>query len=383
MKKGTADKKPCDNARTHRLSPEKRVRQLTCLYGVARLATQPGISIEQLLSEMVELLPEACLYPDSACARIVLGDKEYNTANYRESKRCLRTELVVGGNSVGYVEVGHFHDEPLSEEEHLLMETVACEISMLVEQKQAEVRQSQLEVQLRQADRLATIGQLGAELAHDLNEPLSNVLGFAQLAVKDRSLKAQTRADIENIVTASLHARKIIAKFLSFAGQTATEKERINLNSVVTDGLSLIQPRCTQAGIEVIREVAENLPEIEADRTQMLQVLTNLAVNAIQAMPGGGKLTISTGRNGNHVELAVKDTGTGMSKETMEQIFSPFFTTKSIDEGTGLGLSVVRSIVTSHGGTIEVQSALNKGSQFTVRLPLHKITAETRGDSRD
>jgi signal transduction histidine kinase len=294
----------------------------------------------------------------------------------------MRVDIVVDGNKRGFVEVGYVWEKPQLDEgpflneERNLIDAIAREVSIIVEQKQAEDEKLKFQEQLRHADRLATIGQLGAGLAHELNEPLANILGFAQLATKDQSLIDQTRQDIEKIISAALHAREVIGKLLVFARETTPEKTQVNLNSLVEDGLHFLQSRCAKIGIELVRNLSEGLPEITADRSQLLQVLTNLTVNSIQAMPAGGSLTITTTRDDGHVLLIVEDTGAGMSDEVMKKIFNPFFTTKDVDEGTGLGLSVVHGIVTSHGGTIEVESKVGRGTKFTVRLPVQAAPGE-------
>jgi signal transduction histidine kinase len=299
----------------------------------------------------------------------------------------MTADLVVNGKICGSVEVGYLWQKPALDEgpflneERNLIDAIAHEISTIVEQKQAETERSRLEEQLLHADRLATIGQLGAGLAHELNEPLANILGFAQLVTKDETLSGQTRQDIAKIVSATLHAREVITKLLVFARETTSKKVRVNLNVLVEDGLHFLQSRCAKAGIDVALNLSQELAEITADRSQLLQVLTNLVVNSIQAMPHGGRLTIATVNDGDHVQLVVEDTGTGMSDEVMKNIFNPFFTTKDVDEGTGLGLSVVHGIVTSHRGEIDVASVVDQGTIFTVRLPLETVVDKEQGDS--
>lgn len=360
----------------------ERVKELTCLYGIAKLVAQPEISLDEVLQKTVELLPPGWLYPDVCCARIVLDERAYATKGFRKPVHSIRTDIVVHGKKRGFVEVGYIWEKPpLDEgpflnEERNLIDAIAREVSIIVEQEQAEDEKLKLQEQLRHADRLATIGQLGAGLAHELNEPLANILGFAQLATKDQSLAGQTKHDIEKIVSAALHAREVIGKLLVFARETTPEKTQVNLNSLVEDGLYFLQSRCAKIGIELVRNLSEGLPEITADRSQLLQVLTNLVVNSIQAMPHGGRLTITTARDNGQVLLTVEDTGTGMSDEVMKNIFNPFFTTKDVDKGTGLGLSVVHGIVTSHGGTIEVESEVGRGTKFTVRLPVQAALSE-------
>ncbi|MFH1226927.1 MAG: ATP-binding protein [Planctomycetota bacterium] len=231
-----------------------------------------------------------------------------------------------------------------------------------------------MQEQIRHSDRLATIGQLSAGVAHELNEPLSNILGFAQLVSKIPGLPKVAEHDIDKIINYSLHAREIVKKLLMFSRQMPTKKAWISINQVVQDGLYFLKSRCEKEGIELIRLLDPELPEIYADQAQLHQVLVNLVVNAIQAMPNGGKITIKTLVSGDHILLIVEDTGIGMSNEIMKKIFIPFFTTKEVGQGTGLGLSLAHGIITTHGGVINVGSRVNSGSRFEVKLPIKAPT---------
>jgi len=139
---------------------------------------------------------------------------------------------------------------------------------------------------------------------------------------------------------------------------------------LVEEGLHFLESRCDKEGIERVCSFSPDLPEITADPAQLTQVLVNLIVNAIQAMPEGGRLTVRTLAGEGHISLIVEDTGIGMSEVVMKKIFIPFFTTKDINQGTGLGLAVVHGIVTSHGGSIKVDSKVGRGTRFEVKLPL-------------
>ncbi|MFH1687048.1 MAG: ATP-binding protein [bacterium] len=360
----------------------ERVKELTCLYGIARQAARPGISLDEVLRETVKLIPPGWLYPEACCARIVLDKQTFATRGYRRPLQRMQADLVVDSRQRGIVEVGYTWEKPpldegpfLSEERNLI-NAIAQEISIIIEQKQTEQEKKQLQEQLHRADRLATIGQLGAGLAHELNEPLANILGYAQLVAKEAALSEQTRADIDKIVKASLHAREVITKLLLFARETTPARTDVDLNALVQAGLYFLHHRCTKAGIALSLDLCQSLPEITGERSQLIQVLTNLVVNAVQAMPQGGELTIRTGLQNNHVLLTVEDTGTGMSEDILAMIFDPFFTTKDVDEGTGLGLSVVHGIVISHSGTIEVDSQLGRGTKFIVRLPLNAAATD-------
>lgn len=375
-------------AMAHRRLQEElreRVKELTCLYGIAKLGTQPYISTDEVLQNTVELLPPGWLYPDTCCARIVLDDHSYRTSKFRKLAQSQQTDIIIDGKRRGFVEVGYVWEKPKLDEgpflneERSLIDAVAREVAVLIEHRQSEEEKSRLHDQLRHADRLATIGQLGAGLAHELNEPLANILGFAQLINKDTSLPDQTKKDTEKIIGASLHAREVIGKLLTFARESISEKKLVNLNSLIEDGLYFLQSRCQKAGVKIVLDLFPDLPEIKTDRSQMLQVLTNLVVNSVQAMPDGGHVTITTSCCDNDVTLTVADTGIGMGEEVLKKVFDPFFTTKDVDQGTGLGLSVVHGIVTSNYGTIEVSSTVGQGAKFVIQLPYTKSnTSETK-----
>jgi two-component system, NtrC family, sensor kinase len=234
--------------------------------------------------------------------------------------------------------------------------------------KQADER-ALLEDQIRHADRLATIGQLAAGVAHELNEPLGAILGFSELLASSADLSDKDAVDVRKIVGACLRARDIVNKLRLFARQTPPQRSEVDLNEIINDGLYFTEAQCARQHVRIVRDLDAELPKIDADASQMYQLLTNLTVNAMQAMPEGGELRILTRRSDRAVSLVVEDTGFGMDADTLAKIFVPFFTTKPADQGTGLGLSVVLGIIVGHGGTIEVESTPGRGSVFEVLLP--------------
>lgn len=354
----------------------ERVKELTCLYGIGRIAQLSELPLDDALQRIVELLPPAWQFPECASARLTLDRRVFATAGFRPGRHRQAADLLIGGTSRGCVEL-HYAEErprfvegPFLAEERSLIDTIAQEVALLVERHEAKAYQNALQAQLQHADRLATIGQLAAGVAHELNEPLGSILGFAQLIQKHPALPDAAARDSDKIVRASLHAREVIRKLLVFSRQKTPLKAPVNLNRVVEDGLYFLESRCTRSGIALVSRLAPHLPEIRADASQLHQVLVNLVVNAIQAMPEGGTLSIDTRFEAHAVWLGVQDTGVGMTCEIQDKIFTPFFTTKDVDQGTGLGLAVVHGIVTSHGGTIRVASAPGKGARFEIQLPL-------------
>jgi len=367
------------NAISHRRAEvelRERLKELTCLYGIAKMVGRSDVNVDDILRSTVELLQPAWLYPEVTSARIVLDGRQYESKDFRNGVSEISANIEVNGVYRGLVEVSYSKERPQLDEgpflkdERKLINAVARELALVVEQREADQEKAELQEQLRHADRLATIGQLAAGVAHELNEPLGSILGFAQLAKKSPELPEQAGTDLDRIVAAALHSREVVKKLLIFARQAPLRKDQVDLNSIVKEGLYFLEHRCSKSGIELIRKPAADLPEITADPGQIYQVLVNLVVNAIQAMPYGGTITITTVDEGDEVILIVEDTGIGMDEAVLKKIFIPFYTTKDVDEGTGLGLAVVHGIVSSHSGEIQVDSDVGRGSKFTVRFPL-------------
>ncbi|MEO0077782.1 MAG: ATP-binding protein [candidate division WOR-3 bacterium] len=364
----------------------ERMKELTCLYGIDRVLEQTGATLAQRLQGVVALLPPAWLYPHLASARIIVDGAVFTAGDFG-GPHVQSAPVVVRGQQRGVVEVCYsqtmpdLDEGPFLNEERSLIDAVAKQVALMLEHQQAEEERVGLEAQLRHADRLATIGQLAAGVAHELNEPLGSILGFGQLVQKTPGLPDSAARDVQKIVDAALHAREVVSKLMLFARQKPPTKTRVALNELIQDGLYFLSARCAKSDVELVRVYGDDLPDIVADPGQLHQVLINLVVNAIQAMPHGGRLTIRTTHEDGYVVLAVEDTGVGMSEEVKRQIFVPFFTTKGVGEGTGLGLPVVHGIVTGHAGRIEVSSELGKGSVFRVLLPV-KASEQEQSDAR-
>ncbi len=354
----------------------ERVKELSCFYHINQIFETFNISPHNVFNRIVELIPPAWQYPEIASARIIVDGREYKTPNFRESRKKLAVDVIIDNKTRGIVEVVYPDerllpgDKPFLKEEQNLLEAIARQIAFIIERQQAEVERAQLQKQLMHADRLATIGQLAAGVAHELNEPLSSILGFAQLIQKNPKLPSEAVHDVQRIVTSSLHAREIIKKLLLFARQTPTFKGHTNLNNIVSEAIGLFEHRFESDGIELVCSLCSLMPELTADAGQLTQVMVNLIVNAIQAMPQGGRLHLKTDIQSKYVICIVEDTGVGMTEDVLDRLFVPFFTTKEINQGTGLGLPVVHGIVKSHRGTIEVKSKPGKGTKFTIRLPI-------------
>lgn len=354
---------------------QERVKELSCLYEISHLAGLTNGSKEEVLARIVAMLPAAMQFPEIATARICLSNQCLTSPGFQESDIRLSAAITSEKKDWGTLEVfylpGHmdFYDDIFLKEEEKLIQTVSSQIALLMERKEAEELSRRLQTQLRHADRLATIGQLSAGVAHEINEPLGSILGFSQL-IQETNIDETTLQDIDKIIKATLHAREIIRKLMLFSRQMPPRKSRINMNQIIEEGLYFLESRFVKNAIQLERQYEDHLPEIVADPGQIHQVLVNLAVNSMHAMPHGGTFAIKTSAVNNEVHLIISDTGVGMSEEVRQKIFLPFFTTKDVQEGTGLGLSVVHGIVAAHHGRIEVTSQLGEGTTFVIMLPV-------------
>jgi signal transduction histidine kinase len=353
----------------------ERVRELTCLYSIASLASETDLTLEETMQRIVELLPSGWQFPEAASARITVEGRSFASAGFRPTPFCQRADIAIGHEVCGEVLIVYGEPKPEADEgpflreERNLLNTVASRLGLIVERYRAERDRSNLTRQLHHADRLATIGQLAAGVAHELNEPLAGILGLAQLSAKAPDLPEPVARDLEKIVKTTLHAREIIRNLLLFARRVPPARTGVRLNELLEESLALTEARRDDHGIEVVRLLEKDLPDVTADPSQIRQVLVNLLVNALQAMPGGGRLEVETRSEDGCVVVTITDTGVGMSEDVRKKLFSPFFTTKDVGEGTGLGLAVVSGIVNSHGGTIHVESQIGRGSRFEVSLP--------------
>jgi signal transduction histidine kinase len=234
--------------------------------------------------------------------------------------------------------------------------------------------QRSAESRLVQAAKLAAVGEMAAGVAHELNNPLTTVTGFAELTLEELPADAASRTDLELVLREARRARDVVRRLLDFARQTESTRTRANLNEALEDVIELTSHLMKTSGVLFTKDLAQELPWVSMDRNQMKQVFLNLFHNALQAMPSGGELKLQTReaiRDGRAWVIAsVRDSGEGILPEHKERLFEPFFTTKSNQGGTGLGLSVTYGIVTDHGGRIEVESKPGQGSTFTVWLPI-------------
>ncbi|MBA7686730.1 Sensor protein ZraS [subsurface metagenome] len=229
-----------------------------------------------------------------------------------------------------------------------------------------------MEEQLIVTDRLASIGELASGIAHELNNPLTGVIGFAQLLL-DRDVPDDVKEDLKTIYSEAQRTAQVVKGLLTFAREHTPVKQLVNINSIIEKVRELRAYEQKVSNIKVNTRFTPDLPEIMADYFQLQQVFLNIIINAEHFMieaHGKGTLTITTEKVGNIIRASFTDDGPGISKDDLGHLFDPFFTTKEMGKGTGLGLSICHGIITEHGGQIYVESELGKGATFVVELPI-------------
>jgi two-component system NtrC family sensor kinase len=230
-----------------------------------------------------------------------------------------------------------------------------------------------MEQQLRQAEKLTALGQLVAGVAHELNNPLAVVMGYAQILSQHDKFEEKVRKDLLKILHESDRAAKIVRNLLTFARPREPHMVAVDVNRLVSDALETREIQLSGANVRVVRRLASGLPQTKADPSQIEQVLANLVGNAVQALanhPGQRIIEASTEARNGKIRITIADNGPGIKTDVINKIFDPFFTTKGPGGGTGLGLSICYSIVEEHKGKIWVETEMGRGSRFFVELPI-------------
>jgi two-component system NtrC family sensor kinase len=247
------------------------------------------------------------------------------------------------------------------------LKSFSAELEKRVEERTRELQATR--DQLVQSEKLASIGQLAAGVAHEINNPIGVILGFSQVLLKRIPSDDQMHNPLATIEREGLRCKRIVQGLLDFARQSKPNPRRVDINEVIESVCSLMDHQANAEKIEVIKSYAPDLPNVLADQNQLQQVFFNIMLNAYHAMPGGGELHITTRAVANQVHAIFADNGVGIPAENLGRIFDPFFTTKEVGQGTGLGLSISYGIIEQHGGTIEADGKAGIGATFTVKLP--------------
>lgn len=220
--------------------------------------------------------------------------------------------------------------------------------------------------QIGQSEKMASVGRLAAGIAHEINNPLTGVLTYAHMLRKAKDLDTQKQEDLDVIIRETSRVRDIVRGLLDFARQSPSDMEPLDVNDVIQQTMLLLRNQKEFRKLVIAEDLIQEIPLLQGDKNQLQQVFLNLALNACEAMPEGGTLSVATSAEGREIIVSISDTGCGIESDGLGKIFDPFYTTKPVGKGTGLGLSVSYGIVEQHGGRIEVESNVGQGTTFKV-----------------
>jgi len=350
-----AESAPASEQLNPAFAPWLRRSARTMVVGEAALGATSDLGLRALIkrleAERVALLVPMLLEEDLA-AVLVLGEKLSGEVFAPDDIRIL--ELLMGQTAIALRNARLYQD---------------------LKGRMLELQATQQ--QLIQSAKLAAIGELAASVAHEINNPLTVILGSSVVLLRRTPTDSVAYAKITNIINAANRAGKIVRDLLDFSRRREPRHEPLDANELVLRSLDIVQVRLASGGVTVQTTLDSRQPVVMGDRDQLTQVFINLLTNAVDAMPGGGTLRVESELQPEEgmVVVSVTDTGTGMEQSQIARIFEPFFTTKGEGKGTGLGLSVSLSIISRHGGTVEVQSQPGHGTTMRVKLP-HRRNSE-------
>ncbi|CAG2532380.1 Signal transduction histidine kinase [Maribacter dokdonensis] len=352
---------------------KERVKELTCLYEVTSIIVNADYDqIDASLEAIVYCLKRAWQFEQVTEVFLKVGEYTVQTDDFKPNMVCLSSKIKVFNKLEGEVMVGYpsekYSIDDFLIEEQTLLNNVALDVGNLIERKQIRDSEALTRRKMERTDRLHILGEITAGIAHELNTPLANILGFAEL-LTDKMTDKQSVRDLEKIMDSAIFSREIVKKLMFFACEMPQEMKRVQLIPIVTSVIKLLAPSLRDKKIKLVTTYENEDLVLQADTVQLTQVLFNLIMNAIYYSPENSIISVKVLDTENHILLKIADQGEGIPKELEDKVFEPFFTTKPIGEGTGLGLSVVHGIITSHKGTIEHEQNTPKGTIFTVNFP--------------
>lgn len=348
----------------------ERVKELECLYNISRIATIHKNDLDKALDLIIKEIPHGWQHPESVKAFLQYGDVQIGTKPAKEVSQftTIQIGLELQGDLYVYFSENSIVPETFLREEQALLNQIGYEISSLIELDIKNKQEKIIQEKLRFSDRLNVLGELTAGIAHELNTPLGNIIGYSELLYKHES-DLNKKSDLEKVLKSAKHSREIVKKLMFFSCEMPSQFKKGNINNLVNECLELLKIQLAEKQIRIEKELNE-IPQVSLDPVQITQVIFNIVLNAIDAMEINGKLVVKTSVSKKELRISISDDGKGIPDNEIQRLFQPFYTNKG-HNGTGLGLAVSHGIMQAHKGNIEVESVVGKGTTFTLIFSIH------------
>lgn len=351
----------------------ERLKELTCMYEVTTIIVNSDYEkLELSLRSIAYCLKKAFQYEPDARVKIICSQTEVVIGQQPVDSVHIKAAIKVFNEPYGTIQVSYPSDKYTQEdflsEEIKLLSNICLEIGNLIERKQIKEKEELIRKQMERNDRLTILGEITAGIAHELNTPLTSIIGFTELL--DEQIKDKlVQSDLSKIKENALFCREIVKKLMFFACEVPQQIKEILLHPVLENVLNLLSPAFKKKEVGVKLIVEDVSIGIKADEIQLTQVLFNIIMNALYYSPPKATVEIQAERAQRGIVISIKDQGLGIDKKLSEKIYEPFYTTKPVGEGSGLGLSVVHGIMSSHKGSISFYPNKPIGTVFELCFP--------------
>jgi len=351
---------------------EERVKELSCLYSISGILTAHQGDLNDTFSSIAQVVKNAWLYPEDAMVVITYHNLEIATNTIPGETFSIQalTQLINQQQialQVHYPAEGYSQSSFLKEEVSLLSQ-VATDLAEFLNNLILKEKEVRLQRSLERNDRLALVGEITAGIAHELNTPLANILGFSELLEAKITDEAQLQ-DVKKIINSAVYAREVVKKLMLFTCDLPQNKSRQQLQPLIDEALAFFGPNLKKAKVSIKANLEDKALSLRVDRVQFMQLLFNLLSNALFVSAPGSSIVVALKESPESICLEVADNGPGIPHELKTKIFEPFYSTKPPGQGSGLGLSVVHGIVKSHKGSIEIKENQPKGTIFSLQFP--------------
>ncbi|MGY0392240.1 sensor histidine kinase [Bizionia sp. KMM 8389] len=352
----------------------ERIKELTCLYTVSSYIANCNLDdLHPTLQEIARSLQHAILYSEEASVEISVDNALFFAGQKPVNQVFMISAIKAFNVPIGSIKVGYskakFSANSFLNEEKQLINKIASEIGNLFERKQIIEKEALSRRQVQRADRLSILGEITAGIAHELNTPLANILGYSELLKDQFQDNKSVISDLDKIMSSAIYSREVVKKLMFFSCDMPQQMELTNISPIIRDAISLLKPNFSKKKISCDLDISDEVIMYRVDSIQLTQVVFNLIINAIYYSPENGVIRVKVFQNETQIGVEISDEGSGINPKNGDDIFDPFFTTKPVGEGSGLGLSVVHGIIKSHKGSIKHKPNKPKGTVFSINFP--------------